>query len=95
MGNSSDGAGGDGKQDSSMGSDDRGPPPEISLTSRELEGARLAAFGSSVEEIAGLLFVSEHTVKTHLEHVYLKLGVRNRVQLTRVLIAMRENQPDG
>jgi len=57
--------------------------------------ARLAADGSSVEEIAGRLFVSAHTVKTHLEHVYRKLGVRNRAQLTRILLEMRENQPNG
>lgn len=46
-------------------------------------------------EIAGLLSVSEHTVKTHLEHVYQKLGVRNRAQLTRILLETRQNQPNG
>lgn len=57
--------------------------------------ARLATDGSSVGEIAGLLSVSEHTVKTHLEHVYQKLGVRNRAQLTRILLETRQNQPNG
>jgi DNA-binding NarL/FixJ family response regulator len=49
-----------------------------SLTERELEVLRLVASGSSNREIAAQLFISEATVKTHLLHVYDKLGVNDR-----------------
>jgi DNA-binding CsgD family transcriptional regulator len=48
------------------------------LTVRETEILRLAASGISVDEIAAQLFVSPNTVKSHLTHVYGKLGVRGR-----------------
>jgi DNA-binding NarL/FixJ family response regulator len=49
------------------------------LTPRELEVLVLVAQGFSNSEIAGTLFVSSHTVKTHLSHVLDKLGARDRV----------------
>jgi len=48
------------------------------LTERELEILRLGASGIAVEEIAARLFLSPNTVKSHLTHVYAKLGVRGR-----------------
>ena len=48
------------------------------LSSREAEVLTLVARGRSNREIAKTLFVSEATVKTHLGHVYEKLGVRDR-----------------
>jgi DNA-binding CsgD family transcriptional regulator len=48
------------------------------LTERELEILRLGATGISVDDIARRLFLSPNTVKTHLTHVYAKLGVRGR-----------------
>lgn len=48
------------------------------LTARELEIIRLAADGFSAQRIAGELHVSLATVKTHLQHVYEKLGVSDR-----------------
>jgi len=57
------------------------PDDRAKLTPRELEVARLAAGGLSCREIAARLFLSVNTVKTHLEHVYDKLGARNRLDM--------------
>ena len=48
------------------------------LTGRETEILQLVARGKTNHEIAGLLVVSDHTVRKHLEHVYEKLGVHTR-----------------
>ncbi|MFI6520913.1 response regulator [Spirillospora sp. NPDC050679] len=53
-------------------------PRSESLSSRELEVLRLVARGTSNREIAAELFISEATVKTHLTHIYAKLGVKDR-----------------
>ncbi|WP_283135348.1 response regulator [Rhizohabitans arisaemae] len=48
------------------------------LTTREIEILELLAQGSGNREIAARLFISEATVKTHLVHIYGKLGVETR-----------------
>ncbi len=50
------------------------------MTRRELEILSLIAEGLSNKEIAGKLFVSENTVKTHASRVFDKLGARRRTQ---------------
>lgn len=55
------------------------------LTPQEERVADLAVSGASNAEIAGALFVSVNTVETHLQHIYVKLGVRSRHQLAAAL----------
>lgn len=61
--------------------------PRTSLTPRELEVLTLVAAGSSNREIGHELMLSEATVKSHLVHIYDKLGVRSR---TSAVAAARE-----
>ena len=53
-----------------------------SLTPTELDVVRLVAEGIPNKDIATRLFVSPRTVQSHLRHVYNKLGLTSRVQLT-------------
>jgi DNA-binding NarL/FixJ family response regulator len=53
-------------------------PAAETLSARELEVLRLVAAGSTNRDAARRLFISEATVKTHLLHIYVKLGVRDR-----------------
>ncbi|NIM02604.1 response regulator [bacterium] len=48
------------------------------LTKREVKVLKLVAFGKTNKEIAKKLFVSEKTIKNHLNHIFKKLGVKNR-----------------
>ncbi|MBO0907116.1 response regulator [Arthrobacter sunyaminii] len=52
--------------------------PETTLSPRELELLQLLADGMANRAMARQLFISEATVKTHLVHIYEKLGVDNR-----------------
>ena len=56
----------------------RHPRPD-GLTAREVEVLRLVAQGASNKGIAAKLVLSEKTVRNHVEHVYAKIGVSNRI----------------
>ncbi|MET7992961.1 response regulator transcription factor [Amycolatopsis sp. NPDC005232] len=53
-------------------------PKPGALTSRELDVLRLVAAGATNRAAANQLFISEASIKTHLLHVYAKLGVNDR-----------------
>jgi DNA-binding NarL/FixJ family response regulator len=53
-------------------------PGQDALSERELEVLTLIAGGETNRGAAGRLFISEATVKTHLLHIYAKLGVNDR-----------------
>jgi two-component system NarL family response regulator len=57
---------------------------QVQLTPRELGTLRLMADGHSNKEIANALSISERTVKTHLGHLFEKLGVTSRTEAVRV-----------
>jgi DNA-binding CsgD family transcriptional regulator/tetratricopeptide (TPR) repeat protein len=66
-----------------------------SLTESELRVIRLVAEGMTNRAVAQRLFLSPHTVDSHLRHSFTKLGVSSRVELTRQVLAQdtqnREN----
>jgi DNA-binding CsgD family transcriptional regulator len=75
---------------------DDGEPPETlsrhGLTPRETDVARLVATGATNAEIARALFMSVATVKTHVTHVFGKLGLRSRTEL---VLLLTDRQPHG
>jgi len=60
------------------------------ITAREGEIIRLLLEGKGNKEITEALFISDHTVKNHIHHVYQKLGIKNRVQLVQCYRAALE-----
>lgn len=73
-------------------------PAREPLTAREREIVRCVGLGLRNAEVARKLFISEQTVKTHLNNVFQKLGVRDRVELAlyaaRVgIVGLREGAP--
>jgi DNA-binding NarL/FixJ family response regulator len=65
---------------------DGGPDRENPLTPREEEVTKLIAEGHTSKEIAALLVLSEKTVERHRANILEKLGLRDRVDLTRYAI---------
>jgi DNA-binding CsgD family transcriptional regulator len=57
-----------------------------SLTDTELAVSELVAEGRTNSEVAACMFVSRHTVDSHLRHIYCKLHITSRVELTRIVI---------
>ena len=52
----------------------------LTLTARELEVLRLVAEGRTNPEISRILSISSHTVKSHMVHIFNKLGVNDRTR---------------
>jgi DNA-binding NarL/FixJ family response regulator len=66
-----------------------GDPASEGLTAREIDILERIAGGSSIAEIAERIFISTHTVKTHVKNIYRKLEAHSRVQA--VSIAQRRH----
>jgi ATP/maltotriose-dependent transcriptional regulator MalT len=73
----------------------RGRPTSgwASLTPTEHDVVRLVSEGLTNPQVAERLFVSLSTVKTHLSHIFAKLGVSNRTELARQAVARRDEDP--
>ena len=55
-------------------------PDDVHLSKRETEILQRVAYGASTRVVAEELGISPHTVKTHLERIYEKLGASDRAQ---------------
>jgi DNA-binding CsgD family transcriptional regulator len=62
----------------------------LSLTRAEVRIAQLVACGMTNRATADVLILSPHTVDAHLKHMYLKLGIHSRVELT--VLALRHGR---
>jgi len=67
----------------------RPPDPPDGLTQREVEILGLIAQGLTNGEIADRLFLSNHTIKTHINRIFAKTGSRDRVAA--IAYAQRHN----
>jgi DNA-binding NarL/FixJ family response regulator len=65
----------------------RGTAPADTLTAREIVVMAAVADGATNRDISLQLGLSEQTVKNHLSHIYDKVGVSNRVELTLFVIS--------
>jgi DNA-binding CsgD family transcriptional regulator len=66
--------------------DDPARAPANELTAREEEVVKLVAESYTSDEIGRMLHITRRTVERHRENVFAKLGLRDRVQLTRYAI---------
>ncbi|MFG2621304.1 response regulator [Streptomyces sp. NPDC048507] len=72
---------------------DGGPIPERPITEREEEILKLVAEGHSSKEIGDLLVISPKTVERHRANLLQKLGLRDRLELTRYAIRVGLIEP--
>jgi len=63
------------------------------LSARELEILRLVLDGKSYKQMEDMLFISIHTVKSHVYNLYRKLGVKSHRQLTHFIATRRQENP--
>ena len=71
---------------------DRSSVPWDTLSESELRVVRLVAEGLTNREVAYRLFLSPHTVDSHLRHSFTKLGINSRVELTRQVLIRDHNR---
>ncbi len=71
---------------------DKRQPADSPLSPREIEILQKVAYGATTKEVADQLGISFHTVKTHLERIFEKLGANDRAQA--VAIAIRKGLVD-
>jgi DNA-binding CsgD family transcriptional regulator len=64
-----------------------------SLTGAETEVARLVSDGITNREIADRLFLSPHTVNSHLRHIFAKLAINSRTELARIVAEQGAGSP--
>jgi DNA-binding CsgD family transcriptional regulator len=64
-----------------------------SLTGAEAEVARLVSDGITNREVADRLFLSPHTVNSHLRHIYGKLAINSRSELARIVAEQEAVRP--
>ncbi len=67
---------------------DQARPPDMGLSSREMEVLECLAQGMTTAQIAEELFISENTVKTHVRHILEKLEAANRAEAVSKAIQM-------
>ena len=65
----------------------------MTLSKRQLEVLELLAQGCSYEQIGVRLFISLNTVKFHVQSIFSRLGVRNRMAAARILENRRWRPP--
>lgn len=65
------------------------PPADHRLSRREAELMELIVLGRTNREIAQTLYISEKTVKNHVNHIYAKLSARNRAEVIAVWLGLR------
>ncbi|MZE81094.1 response regulator [Streptomyces xinghaiensis] len=68
-------------------------PPAKAITDREEEILKLVAEGHTSQEIAGILFISVKTVERHRANLLQKLGLKDRLELTRYAIRVGLIEP--
>jgi DNA-binding NarL/FixJ family response regulator len=71
---------------SDSGSSGQGAPGTTPLSKREREILQKVADGSTTKQVASELGISPHTVKTHLERIFEKLGANDRAQAVAIAI---------
>jgi DNA-binding CsgD family transcriptional regulator len=66
----------------------------VQLTPREHEILQLLGLGMSVAQVAGALFISQSTAKTHMSKLYDKLDASNRTQAVMSAVRLGLLKPD-
>ena len=61
----------------------KSPDHTIHLSTRELEVLQLIVMEKTTSEIGDILYISEHTIKTHRKNIMLKLGAINMAGMVR------------